>query len=283
MGEEAIYDSHVHTRNSHDGHDSVQAICEAAIQRGLAGVAFTDHCETYSGASVCLAVKEALIKEVLEARDTFGASLEISMGLEIGEPHHDIALARELAGGAEMDFVIGSVHRVRGEDDFYFIDYDRPDILDVFRKYYEELLELSECDCFDVMGHINYPLRAMSDLQRERTDLSGFDGLLDEALASLARHGRGIEANSHCLEEGSRGILPSPEILKAFKSAGGRIVTTGSDSHTAAQVGTGILEAETLLLEAGFEKISFFKKRKPVLSSLPLLRPPQRGVNPAGG
>jgi histidinol-phosphatase (PHP family) len=283
MREKIYYDSHVHTRNSHDGHDSVWAICEAAMQKGLAGVAFTDHCETYLGADACLAVKEALIREVLEARSAFGASLEISMGLEIGEPHHDIALAGELAGDAEVDFIIGSVHRVRGEDDFYFIDYDRPDILDVFRKYYEELIELSERDCFDVMGHINYPLRAMSGLQRARTDLSVFDGLLGEALASLARRGRGIEANSHCLKEGPRGILPSLEILKAFKSAEGRIVTTGSDSHTAARVGTGVPEAATLLMEAGFEKISFFKKRKPALTSLPLLRPPQRGVNTAGG
>ncbi|MDR0615623.1 MAG: histidinol-phosphatase HisJ family protein [Synergistaceae bacterium] len=262
-GESAIYDSHVHTRNSHDGRDPVIAICEAAIRNGLAGVAFTDHCETYLGAEACMAVKEDLMKEVAEARGEFGGSLEIAMGLEIGEPHHDIALARELAGGAEMDFIIGSVHKVRGEEDFYFIDYDRPDILDVLRKYYEELLELSECDCFDVMGHIGYPLRAMSRVQRAKISLSGFSGLVREALASLARHGKGIEANSHCLKEGTGGILPPLEILKAFKAVGGEIVTTGSDSHASAQVGKGIPEAESLLREAGFREISFFRKRRP--------------------
>jgi histidinol-phosphatase (PHP family) len=242
----------------------VEAICECAIRAGLAAVAFTDHCETYLGADACFAVKDALLKEVLEARAVFGDALDISMGLEIGEPHHDTALSRELAGGSEIDFVIGSVHKVRGEDDFYFIDYDRPDISDVLRKYYEELLELSECDCFDVMGHINYPLRAMSAKQAERTDLSVYGGPLREALLSLAKGGRGIEANSHCLKEGPDGILPSLEVLKMFKDSGGKIVTTGSDAHTAPQVGKGIPEAERLLREAGFEKISFFKKRRPV-------------------
>ncbi|MDR1021088.1 MAG: histidinol-phosphatase HisJ family protein [Synergistaceae bacterium] len=264
MGEMAIYDSHVHSKNSFDGHDTVEAICESAIRAGLAAVTFTDHCETYLGEGACLAVKEALWEDVSRARETFGEALEISMGLEIGEPHRDMALSRELAGGPEIDFVIGSVHRVRGEDDFYFMDYDRPDIMDVFRKYYEEILELSECDCFDVMGHINYPLRAMSAEQTERTDLGVFDGLLRETLASLAAHGRGIEANSHCMKEGVGGILPSLEIMKMFRDSGGRIVTTGSDAHEASLVGAGIPEAEALLREAGFKEISFFKGRKPI-------------------
>ncbi|MDR0648133.1 MAG: histidinol-phosphatase HisJ family protein [Synergistaceae bacterium] len=263
MGERAIYDSHVHTRNSFDGRDSAEAICEAAIRAGLAGIAFTDHCDMHLGSRACLAVKEALWEEVLRARETFGPSLEIAMGLEIGEPHHDMALARELAGGPGMDFVIGSVHRVRGEDDFYVMDYDRPDIMDVLRKYYEELIELSSCDCFDVMGHINYPLRSMSDAQKARIDLSAFNELLCEALSSLARHGKGIEANSRCLKGGLGGILPSLEIMKMFKAAGGEIVTTGSDAHEAPSVGVGIPEAGALLKEAGFEEISFFKGRRP--------------------
>jgi histidinol-phosphatase (PHP family) len=239
-------------------------MCERAIRAGITAIAFTDHCETYFGADACFAVKDALLKEVLDARAAFGGALDIAMGLEIGEPHHDLALSRELAGDPEIDFVIGSIHKVRDEDDFYFIDYDRQDILDAFRKYYEELLELSEYDCFDVMGHINYPLRAMSAEQTERTDLSVYSGLLREALLSLAKHGRGIEANSHCLKEGPDGILPSLEILKMFKDAGGKIVTTGSDAHLASKVGAGIPQAEALLREAGFEHISFFKKRRPV-------------------
>jgi histidinol-phosphatase (PHP family) len=261
---ENFYDSHVHTQNSHDGHDPVDAICETAIRKGLAGVAFTDHCETHMGESACAAVKDALLSEVLRARERFGGALDISMGLEIGEPHRDIELARKLAGGPEMDFVIGSLHKVRGEDDFYFIDYDRPDVLDVFRKYYEELRELSECDCFDVVGHINYPFRAMTPEQRARIDLSAFDGLLKETLVSYASRGKGIEVNSHCLKNGMDSIIPSLEILRMFKDAGGKIVTTGSDSHTAKSVGTGVPEAAGLLRQAGFEKISFFKRRKPV-------------------
>jgi histidinol-phosphatase (PHP family) len=262
--ERAIYDSHVHTRNSFDGHDSVEAICKSAIRAGLRAVAFTDHCETHLGPDACLAVKGALWEEVSLARETYGGALEIAMGLEIGQPHHDIALSRELAEGAEIDFIIGSVHRVRGEEDFYFIDYDRPDMPVLLRKYYEVLLELSTFDCFDVMGHINYPLRAMSAEQEKRAGLGVFDGLLRETLASLAAHGRGIEANSHCMKEGVGGILPALEIMKMFRGSGGRIVTTGSDAHEASQVGAGIPEAEALLREAGFKEISFFKGRRPI-------------------
>ena len=45
-----IYDSHIHSKHSHDGKASVEEIVKSASDLGLSGVTITDHfdCERYS-------------------------------------------------------------------------------------------------------------------------------------------------------------------------------------------------------------------------------------------
>ncbi len=260
------YDSHVHSRNSHDGKDEVTLICETALKRGIKGVAFADHCDTYAGKAVCLKIRQNLLADVRRAREKFGDALAISAGLELGEPHHDSALARELTSDPELDFVIGSLHHLRDEEDFYYMDFDRlgGGELDVMmRRYYEELAELADCEAFDVVGHINYQVRYMSAEARKKVDLAAHYEKLSKILKILARNGKGIEINTSGLRRGLDDILPSLEVVRMFKEAGGQIVTLGSDTHDARSVGAGIFTAMESLREAGFEHFAFFKRRKP--------------------
>lgn len=257
------YDSHVHSRNSHDGQDRVADICEEAIARGLKGIAFTDHCDTDSGVRACMKVKKNLLADVRRAREQFGDKLAISMGLELGEPHHDPSLAGELTSDPALDFVIGSIHRLRGEKDFYYMDYGKADMESLFPKYYDELTELVSCGYFDVVGHINYQVRYMSASARNRIDLSIYYDRLSEILKIAAEKGRGIEINTSGLRRGLGDILPSLEVVRMFRNAGGEIVTLGSDTHDASNVGEGIFTAMEKLTDAGFESFAFFEKRKP--------------------
>ena len=262
------YDSHTHSRNSHDGQDRVADICEAAIALGLNGIAFTDHCDTYSGARVCMKVKKNLLADVRRARERFGDKLVISMGLELGEPYHDPSLADELTGDPELDFVIGSIHRMRGEKDFYYMDYERADMVRLFPKYYDELSELASCGYFDVIGHINYQVRYMSALARSKVDLSIYYDKLAEILKIVAEKEKGIEINTSGLRRGLGDILPSLDVVKMFREAGGEIVTLGSDTHDAGNVGAGIFTAMEKLKEAGFDRFAFFEKRIPSFFSI---------------
>lgn len=259
------YDSHIHSNNSHDGRDRVSAICETALQRGLKGIAITDHCDLYKGRKTCMAVKRNLLADVRRARKLYGERLDISAGLELGEPHHDPAFAEELTGDSGIDFIIGSVHRMRGEKDFYYMELDRfneAELDTVFRKYYEELDELVACGFFDVLGHVNYQVRYMNAQARGRVDLSIYYDRLSEILRAAARSGKGIEINTSGLRRGLGEILPSFEVVKMFRDAGGEIVTSGSDAHDASSVGAGIFTAMDKLKEAGFQEFAFFKKRK---------------------
>jgi histidinol-phosphatase (PHP family) len=257
------YDSHVHSANSSDAMDSVDSICDCAARRGLRGIAFTDHCDMDAGRGRCEKTKNAIVSDVIEARGLYGESLGISAGIELGEAHHDPGLARRIADDASLDFVIGSLHRLRDEEDFYHIDYENIDIDALMQRYYEELYELVEDGCFDVVGHINYQLRYMSERARKSVDLSRYYGDLFEILKSAARQGKGIEINTSGLWRNLGDIIPSAGVLDLFRKAGGEIVTIGSDSHSRSNVGREIFHAMETLKSAGFDRFAFFTGRVP--------------------
>jgi histidinol-phosphatase (PHP family) len=248
--------------------EKVENLCKAAVKLGLAGIAVTDHCDVYRGKRECLAIKKVLIADVRRARDTFGDALDISVGLELGEPHHDPDLAGEITDDPELDFVIGSIHMMRDYEDFYHVDYDSVDLDYMYRKYYDELYEMSECVLYDVVGHINYQVRYMNERARNGLDLSVYYPKVSEILASALRHGIGIEINASGFCKGV-GPLPSQAVLDMYKSLGGEIITSGSDAHSAARVGADLPDAMRSLAAAGFEKFAFFKGRKPVFHDIP--------------
>jgi histidinol-phosphatase (PHP family) len=244
--------------------EKVEDICAAAVRRGLAGIAITDHCDLYRGKSYCEGLKRRLFADIRRARDTFGDELAISAGIELGEPHQFLDLAAEITDDPELDFVIGSIHIMRGREDFYYVDYENVDLGAMYRQYYDELFELSECGFCDVIGHINYQIRYMDEKTRSRVDLSVYYPVLTEVLESAAKHGVGIEANTSGFPKGLDDTMPSFDVLGMFRSAGGEIVTSGSDAHTVGRVGERIPYAVGRIHEAGFEKFAFFKGRKPV-------------------
>ncbi|MDR1885923.1 MAG: histidinol-phosphatase HisJ family protein [Synergistaceae bacterium] len=259
---ENYYDSHVHSGNSGDATEPVDAVCAAAVKRGLKGIAFTDHCDIDGGRHRCDRVRRAIVRDVAEARELYGDDLLISAGIELGEPHHNYALAGDIAGDPGLDFVIGSLHRLRDTDDFYYIDYENVDLDSLMQRYYEELYELVESGCFDVVGHINYQMRYMSAAARKTVDLSVYYGDLFEILKSAARQGKGIEINTSGLQRGLGEIIPSPEVIGLFRRAGGEIVTIGSDAHNSRNVGAEIETAMDCLKSAGFGQFAFFTGRE---------------------
>ena len=256
------YDSHVHSKHSKDGVSTVDAICERAVSMGLGGVAITDHVDVDLGERE-LEVLGRLEDDVSAAREKYGGRLEISMGVELGEGNHNHSLAEKVVSRGSLDFVIGSLHRQRERKDYYYLDYEHEDLDSLMRGYYAELRELVRGGCFDVVGHINYQARYMNAAALARLDLSLYYDVLREILGDAARAGKGIEINTSGLWRGLGFTLPTLEVVKIFKEAGGEIVTTGSDAHRAEHVGLELGGAAECLRAAGFREYAFFRGRKP--------------------
>ena len=111
-----MFDSHTHTSASHDADCPAEALCNAAVQRGLRGVTITDHCdmEYCKEQNMPLLVSHS-VQEALRVREKYASCLSVLLGVEIGEGFWFPEKTAEITASFPVDAVLGSVHSVRLE------------------------------------------------------------------------------------------------------------------------------------------------------------------------
>ena len=82
---------------------------------------------------------------------------------------------------------------------------------------------------------------------------------------SVISRGKGIEVNTSGIRQGAGEPMPGLRTLKRYKELGGEIVTVGSDSHRPADVAADFEETAKLLIQAGFDHVTAYERRRPVL------------------
>ncbi|HPY86097.1 MAG TPA: PHP domain-containing protein, partial [Ruminococcus flavefaciens] len=170
-----------------------------------------------------------------------------------------------------VDFIVGSVHQVLGEKDFYYIDYEKltmDEIYDLLERYFREVNEMSRTDLFDVVGHITYCLRYMKQRHGICPDISRFDDIIADTFRNLAQNGRGIEINTSGLRQGFGDTFPDLKYVKMFRDLGGEILSIGSDSHTVEDIGKDVEKGAETAYAAGFKRLAFLKGRKPQFTDI---------------
>ncbi|MGI5958378.1 MAG: histidinol-phosphatase HisJ family protein [Massiliimalia sp.] len=269
MKEHILVDCHTHTGHSFDADSSMKDMCEAAKQYGIEVYTVTDHCEAERsdmelshGISQEEATQKSL-EEINELREKYkGTGFQLLRGVEVGQPTQCLEVAERVVK-REYDFVIGSLHALRNEGDFYYMG-DRvltPKEMDeTLERYLIQTLEMIQWGKFDTLAHLGYPLRYLNG-----GALKGFgaqDELVDQVFRRLIEAGKALEVNTSRLMEGGQ-ILPFPHYLKRYRQLGGELVTIGSDAHTPEKAGSGIREGYELLREAGFRYVFYYENRKP--------------------
>lgn len=267
-----LADQHIHSRCSEDGSVPMKELAAAAAELGLDHICFTDHCdmEYYATGEYnpdC-PDREKLMADFEEAAAAWGKKISLCLGIELGGAAHMPDRARKILSDLTPDLVIGSVHSFAGEPDFYM--YGRREgqfeneekCSEILGRYVRELCDLVLLGDFDVMGHIGYPLRY---IKREGFDmnLSGFYLELENLFRIIIEKGKGIEVNTSGLRNELKNTMPSRDILRLYKKAGGEIITVGSDAHDAVSVGAGIREACRMLEDEGFRYLAVYRERKP--------------------
>lgn len=276
-----LMDCHTHTQFSVDSEADINACVERAADLGLVAYAITDHCECdawyseehYSEAEKALleatnyaADFEASVSAVTALQEKYDGKLNLICGTELGQILFDKEAASIVNADKRVDFIIGSVHRIHGEKDFYFIDYtklDMDEIYDLLNRYFKEVYELCQTDLFDVVGHITYSLRYMKQRHGICPDISRFDDIIAESFRTLAHSGRGIEINTSGIRQGFGASFPDLKYVKMFRELGGEIITIGSDSHTPEDIGANVADGAEIAKVAGFRYLTYFKERKP--------------------
>lgn len=276
-----LTDCHTHTQFSVDSEADIDLCVQRAAELGLAAYAITDHCECngwykeehypekerYLRESFDYAADfEGSVSAVTALKEKWAEKLNLICGVELGQILQDTYAAKIVNADKRVDFIIGSVHQVMGEQDFYFIDYEKmtmDEIYDLLERYFKEVYEVSKTDFFDVLGHLTYCLRYMKQRNGINADISRFDDIIAEIFRNLALNGKGIEINTSGLRQGFGDCFPNLKYTKMYRDMGGEIITVGSDSHTVEDIAANSADGIGVARAAGFSRIAYFKKRKP--------------------
>lgn len=269
-----LCDIHSHTKVSHDSTAELSDMARAAISAGLRELCVTDHHDLldFDGRPAPPFDWPAAKAQYRAVKAQLGDKLALRLGLELGSAPYDPQAARAVLaqGGEELDFVLGSLHNwigTQGGRDLYFSDYGKTPGL--ARKAVESTLAhtwtlVKECpDCYDSLAHIVYPLRYIHRDGVALT-LADYEEQVRQIFTEVAKTDHALEVNV-CR---GRDLDCWPPLLRWFRECGGRLVTVGADAHRPQDVAKGIPEALQMLQAAGFDCVTTFAGRKPVLHKL---------------
>ena len=259
-------DFHIHSKFSPDSKAEPEKIIEAAREKGLNHIIFTDHCE----ANLNMALPEGKpiwpplnFKKYTETIDSLRqiSPIKVGLGIELGQATFALDAAQKALSAYDWDFVLGSLHNIEGGIDFYYVDYRSADIEKLTSLYFKDLYDLVKWNGFDVLSHLYYHLRYIYR-QGLELDIKKYETEIREIFKLLISNGKGIEVNNSSLRDAFGDVIPGLYFLKIYREMGGEISTIGSDAHVEDRVGLGVDYAVGLLKEAGFKAISSFEKRK---------------------
>lgn len=259
-------DCHNHSVCSPDGNDPVEAMCARAAELGLYAYTLTDHYECQRFEERYAPRVELAWAEMAKVKKQLPGDFRFYRGIEMGQPNQNLPEADAALQGKEYDFIIGSLHNIRGFEDFYFLDYTAqpPDFVDrLLAAYWQELLEVIEWGNFDSLGHLTYPLRYIEGDHGIPVDLSKHKKQIDEVLLALIRAEKALEVNTSGYRQKIGKALPDLPLLARYRELGGRLVTLGSDAHSTEDLGKGIDRGMELLREAGFTEFALYERRSP--------------------
>lgn len=261
-------DSHVHSQWSWDAvAGSMVDTCRRAVELGLPSLAFTEHADLTPWRPPAdfdpperwrpLIADGVLTPPPLdvdgyhaalaECRDRF-PGLRVLSGVELGEPNRHAHRARDLLERGRFERVLASVHCLPAADGAGYDDLSFPNPAlspeAVLRSYFAEVADLVErFDGFDVLAHIDYPIRSWP-AGAKPYDPEDFEDEHREVLRALARAGKVLEVNTS--------VPLHPLVLRWWHREGGEGITFASDAHEPERLARGFRDAVALADASGF-------------------------------
>lgn len=279
-------DCHVHSSLGCDKGEPRLEV-EAAIDKGLAGLTFTEHWESdpemrslvkreSKGKVEKMYDYERVSAGVEQLRQEF-PTVFIGAGVECDlRPQMCHELPRTLESW-NLDLVLGSTHDVYGIPVFSRKLYEGRTAEEACRAYWEQMLEVvsligpqrtaSGQPVVNVMAHFDEIFPWILAYKGERSPQYS-EELITEALKIMVEYGIGLEINTRDLMWSLRSTKPGVWIVKKFRDAGGEIITFGSDTHEHTKIGYGFDVAAEMAKEAGFRFVTHFANRQPTFTRL---------------
>jgi histidinol-phosphatase (PHP family) len=270
-----VFDYHVHSQFSVDCDIPMADSCEAAIAAGITEIAFTDHVEHQKADEGYGYYKlDAYFESIDAVRKTYGDRLTVLAGAEV-DFHSDTAEQVEqwmTKNGSRYDFVIGSVHYGEKGRIIFQEYYEDHSVEEVFLPYFDQIEMAIKTKWFDTIGHLDIPKRYLPNKLRNY-DPSVYRDRLRDIFKALIAADMAFEINTSGIRQGPKASMPGPAIVRWYVEAGGKLITTGTDSHIAQTIGFAIPTTLDMLTLCGIDNVASFRGRKRTLVPIESLRP----------
>lgn len=266
-------DCHLHTSFSSDSDALMDDMAEAAIEKGLDIICFTDHMDLEFPDKYDMDFvfdPGEYMKQIKKTKSTYGGKLEILTGIEIGmKPAASVKEEySSLLSSYDWDFVIGSTHIVDDLDPYYGEYWEGRTQNASIRRYFECVYDnIRNCDDFDSLGHLDYIIR-YAPSKIDTFSYKDYADIIDCILKNIIQAGKALEINAAGYCAGLGAPNPCKEIISRYMELGGELFTIGSDAHQRQYIGYGYDKVYDLLSSLGIKYYAIYRKRKPHIRTL---------------
>ena len=254
-------DAHLHTTMSPDSNVPIDTYASAALERGIAEIAITDHVDFEPGAPAfayaTFADRERIVRDAAERWGPQGVHIRFGVELTYDrswEPDIRDHLARHA-----YDFTIGSVHD-RVDSQYHprrvAAWVEGRSLSEIVAPSFDEVAAAARSGLFDAIGHIDGVKRYLHPHVTPAA-LAAAPELYEPILGALVASGTALEVNTSGLRYAIGESFPPPAIVARFHQLGGRAITVGSDAHRAEHFGWGLADGYAIAAEAGFTVLTF--------------------------
>jgi histidinol-phosphatase (PHP family) len=243
-----------------------------AIERGLAGLTFTEHFDTHPDDwPLCVYDEGAYAATIRDLRAEFGSNIFIGKGIEVCYQPQNLEWIAEVVERGKFDLVLFSIHYYPTSALHVRESYDPRTLEFATRSYLQHVLQAVEWverlhrrrrqRLFHVLSHLDL-VKRYTQRFFHAYDVAPCSELIDRILTTCLEAGLVPEINTSSLRQGLAECMPGPATVRRYAELGGTAMSLGSDSHKAADIGAGFDTATEMLRDAGIRQIAVFEQRE---------------------
>jgi histidinol-phosphatase (PHP family) len=262
-------DYHIHTSFCKHAEGRMEEFLEAARQKKLPEICFTDHVpnpDNYDpGNRMSMNEFESYKEKIASLSVASGAPL-VMFGVEADYYNGCERFLRKWLPRHKFDLVIGSIHYIKNwgfDNPDERAVWDNVDVADTWRKYFELIGRLADTHLFDVIGHFDLPKKF-----GYAPDARAIKEMAGPALEKIAHAQMAIEINTSGLRKPVKEIYPSVMLLGMARE-NGIPICFGSDAHKPDEVGYEFAVGIEWARKAGYSEAARFSARHKKNYALP--------------
>lgn len=254
-------DYHLHTPLCHHATGAPVDYARVALEKGLPEIGFADHNpmpERFDDWRMDLEELPRYLELVQTAREKY-PQLPIRLGLECDYIAGQESWIEKLAGRAEWDYLIGSVHYLAPGWDVdnpkWIGRFQELPVAEIWAAYWKIYEQCIRSGLFDFVAHPDLPKKFGF---RPEGDLRKF---YEPSIRALAETNVAVEINTAGLRKPVQELYPSRDFLGMAHAANVPLLIN-SDAHAPEEVGADFASAAALARSVGYREAVRFQRRQ---------------------